>query len=839
MKIKTSPLKTERCSMLYYGLETTVGSLHSALAATGCLSFRWRRGGWLPLWFFVAIAILSASPSSILEAQEVDSFDSLFDPPPEKPAEKQKKSASAKRKQSRRVEISLAAWDSGNRSDDKEGSASETVTQGHMDRMSELAERGETALERETARLQLIEWEYQSEFETPAFETPRPRVNTISYEELDELEDTPGSSSNRIGETPQSSDSLVEPVFSEGVRFFDEYQFPEVQRGDTNLFGEDPPAEQPEVLRPPVPREPRADEFDPRYSEAPPKVPTYFDPPLGFTGPSSILPSESQQNEHFVPIEDRWRTGFPEWDRYGNGNPRMDDQPYERGHWWDPYNQNVLKGDFPIIGQHTFFNITATEQMLNEYRQVPTGTTPFESTVNPGQNEFFGRPDQYFFQNNLKLQMSLTHGDTAFKPFDWQVRVTPVFNMNYLSVKELGVVSPDVRAGTTRFRTDVALEEWFVEAKLADLSPDYDFLSVRAGSQPFVSDFRGFIFADTNRAVRLFGTRLANRDQFNLIFVDQTEKETNSGLNTFNDRNQTTLIANYFRQDFIFPGYTSQLSFHYNNDGPSTEFDRNNFLVRPDPAGSYQPHRVEAYYMGWAGDGHIGRVNVSHAFYHVEGRDSFNPIQGQESHIRANMAAAELSYDRDWVRFRTSYFWASGDDNPNDCYAEGFDTILDNPNFAGGQFSYWQRQSIRLFGVNLVQRDSLVPNLRSSKTQGQSNFVNPGLHLVNAGMDFEITPKVKAITNVNLLWFDTTESLERFAFQNNIRRRIGTDLSLGLEYRPRLSDNIIVAGGVSSLIPGKGFDDLFGVTDPISVNSTGPGKADTLHALFLDLVFTY
>ena len=83
-----------------------------------------------------------------------------------------------------------------------------------------------------------------------------------------------------------------------------------------------------------------------------------------------------------------------------------------------------------------------------------------------------------------------------------------------------------------------------------------------------------------NRAVRLFGTRFSNRDQFNLIWFDQTEKETNSELNTFDDRHQNTFIANYFREDFIFPGYTAQASFHYNRDGPSFQFDRNRFLRR-------------------------------------------------------------------------------------------------------------------------------------------------------------------------------------------------------------------------------------------------------------------
>src|SRR6185295_3885086 len=98
---------------------------------------------------------------------------------------------------------------------------------------------------------------------------------------------------------------------------------------------------------------------------------------------------------------------------------------------------------------------------------------------------------------------------------------------------------------------------------------------------------------------------------------------------------------------------------------------------------------------------------------------------------------------------RTSGFWSSGDDNIEDGVAKGFDTIFDNPNFAGGQFSFWQRQAIPLFGVNLVNRFSLVPDLRSSKFQGQSNFVNPGLMLVNGGMDFDITPKLRTIANVN------------------------------------------------------------------------------------------
>ncbi len=566
--------------------------------------------------------------------------------------------------------------------------------------------------------------------------------------------------------------------------------------------------------------------------------------PLGYMGPSSVLPSEFQQSDHFVPIEDRWRIGFPKWDRYDKGHPSEDDYPYMEGTWLDPYNQNVLKGDFPIIGQHTFYSVTAQSLAVHEYRQTPTATTPFESTVDPFSAPFFGNPDQLFYTPYFRFTFELFHGNEAFKPMDWKFHLTPVFNVNYLDVNELAIVNPDVRRGTNRLRDDFALEEWFVEAKLADIGPNYDFVSARLGSQFFVSDFRGFLFRDSNRAVRLFGTRLANRDQFNAIWFDQAEKDTNSELNTFDDRHQNVLILNYFRQDFVFPGYTAGVSFHYNHDQPSFKFDDNDNLVRPDPVGVFKQHEVNAYYIGLAGEGHIGRVNVVNQIYVALGNDSVNPIGGTEQQINAQMAALELSYDRDWIRFRTSYFFSSGDDDPNDGRGEGFDTILDDPIFAGGEFSYWQRQSIKLFGTNLVQRKSIVPNLRSSKTQGQSNFVNPGLHLFNLGMDFEVTPKARIISNANYLYFDETAVLETYTFQNKINREIGTDLSIGLEYRPLLNDNAIVVLGVATLIPDRGLKDLFGTELPPQLADIGIGnelrnETPRLTSAFLELVLAY
>ncbi|MFO0966252.1 MAG: hypothetical protein U0793_11805 [Gemmataceae bacterium] len=557
---------------------------------------------------------------------------------------------------------------------------------------------------------------------------------------------------------------------------------------------------------------------------------TPMDPPLGFAGASGVLPRDVQTDAQYVPVEDRWRIGFPAYDRYGRGHPPVDDYLYQPGRPLDPFNQNVLKGDYPILGQSIFLEITATSRTIVEPRQVPIATTPFESTARPLTENFFGNPNQEGFQQYFLLSFDLFHGDASFRPPDWRVKVTPVFNMNYLAVDELAVVNPDVRKGEYRGRTYFALQEWFVEAKLADLSPNYDFVSARLGSQPFVSDFRGFVFADTNRAIRIFGNRNSNREQFNVAYFKQLEKDTNSELNTFHDRGQGVLIANYYVQDFIWPGYTAQASFLYNHDDPSLHFDKNDVLVRPDPIGVFHPHGEDVFYLGWTGDGHINRVNVNHAFYYAFGRDYLNPIANRSVDISAEMGALELSYDRDYMRFRVSGFWASGDDNPRNGKACGFDAIFDNPNFAGGEFSYWQRQSIRLFGVNLVNRNSLLPNLRSSEIQGQSNFVNPGLFLANFGVDIDITPKLRMINNVNFLWFDSTAVLQQFTYSRKIDQAIGTDISTGFEWRPYLSNNVIVKFGASTLIPSQGFYDLY---------NNLRNSVDPLYAAFIDLTLTY
>jgi hypothetical protein len=578
------------------------------------------------------------------------------------------------------------------------------------------------------------------------------------------------------------------------------------------------------------------------------------------------------------PVPNRWFIGFGQWQRYAD--PRTE-TPYQTGRlrFWHPYLQSTLKGDAPIIGQDIFLNLT-----LNNFSQFETRRLPIPSgvsTARPNSSEFFGRSEQLFFSNDFSVGIDLFKGETAFKPVVWALRLLLVANQNYIRVKENNALDPDPRGpgfttvppvpvfpgfgdptsglgpGLTRLPSDLegthyttrtkywyALQEAFGEIHIRDLTNNYDFLSSRFGIQPFVSDFRGFIFNDSNLGLRLFGNYDNNRWQYNAIAFDMREKDTYSDLNKFDARDQRVVILNVFKQDFIAKGYTAQLSFHANFDEASRHYDQNDFITRPAPIGAVRDHYVQAYYLGWAGDGHIGKLNITHALYEVLGEDGFNGIAQQRVSINAQMAALELSIDNDWLRFKLSGFYASGDGNPRDSNATGFDTIFDKPFFVGGPFSFFVHQGFNLGGtsVNFKQRDSLVIDLRTSKSEGQSNFVNPGTIILGYGNDADITPKLKAFLNVNYIWMAETAPIRQVLMTNHASNEIGLDCSIGFQYRPLLTNNIIITAGAGFLIPGAGYKDIYRAnTNPVfGYPGPSPGKVDDfLYSGILTLTLTY
>ena len=545
-----------------------------------------------------------------------------------------------------------------------------------------------------------------------------------------------------------------------------------------------------------------------------PSVPErYFPPPVD---PSQVPRPAADAPRMTLPVPDRWRI----MRSLGFASP-----------WYDPYNQNALKGDLPIAGEpwlrghfpalaHAlepdwFVSLGAVSDTVLEARRLPTAVGP-QSNERPGSYDVFGRGKQWTAEETLIASFSLIRGDTTFRPPDFELRFVPAFEVNRSSVQELRVLEIDPRAGTTRNDSHAAVQELFVDKHLRNVSARYDFDAVRAGIQPFNADFRGFLFHDTPLGVRFFGTRDNNQWQYNLAWFRRLEKDTNSGLNDLGTapRREDLFVANAYRQDFPVPGFTSQavVVADLDREGHGAFHDANGFQVRPAVMGDARPHDYRVTYLGYNGDGHLGRWNLSASLYAALGRNDHDELAGRSQSIRAGFAAAELSRDFSWVRLRLDLLAQSADRDPFDGKATGFDAILENPLFAGADTSFWIRQGVPLIGgggVALSGRNGVLASLRSSKTQGQANFSNPGLLLAGAGADFDLTPQLRAIGNVSYQRFGDTTVLGVLRNQAPPDREIGWDISGALQWRPFMTQNIVVSASAAALLPGRGLKQLY------------------------------
>lgn len=516
----------------------------------------------------------------------------------------------------------------------------------------------------------------------------------------------------------------------------------------------------------------------------------------------AIEPAPADVIGEFVPVPDRWRI----MEALGVKYP-----------WYDPYNNNLYKGDKPIHGEDWFLSLIGIADTVIEPRSIPA-PTGIISSEDPEQNDIFSGIDQTIFAQTFLAGVVYYKGNTTFKPPEYEYRLTLAGQYNRVDVDDVRILQIDPRLGNTRDDGFIAVQELFVDKHLRDVSDRYDFDAVRVGIQPFSTDFRGFLFQDLQFGARLFGNRDNNRWQYNLAWFRRIEKDTNSGLNDVGEglRDDDIFIANVYRQDWPVVGFTSQATLvHNRNREDEFFFDENGFLARPSSLGTEMPREYDVTYVGLNGDGHFGRVNLTASGYFAFGNND-NTFTGRDSDIEAGFLAAEASMDFDWVRYRASIAYASGDDNPFDDKSQGYDAIFENPIFAGADTSYWIRQNIPLIGgggVALAGRNSLLPSLRSSRELGQSNFENPGLHLVGLGADLDITPESRISVNLNELWFDDSTVLEVARNQSPIDEHIGTDLSVAYIWRPYATQNIVLRLSGALLYPGEGMKDLYGDDD--------------------------
>jgi hypothetical protein len=260
--------------------------------------------------------------------------------------------------------------------------------------------------------------------------------------------------------------------------------------------------------------------------------------------PGAVNPAAPDQIGEIIPLPDRWRI----MEALGFSHP-----------WYDPYNQNVWKGDLPMFGDDVFLSLVGISDTIIEPRSIPTPVGP-QSSENPGAVDIFSGIDQTIFAQTFLAGIILFKGETAFKPPTYEFRLTLAGQYNRVDVDDVRALQIDPRLGNTRDDGFIAIQELFYDYHIRDVSTRYDFDSIRVGIQPFSTDFRGFLFQDLQFGARLFGNRDNNFWQYNLAWFRRVEKDTNSGLNDVGAglRDDDIFIANVYRQDWPILGFVSE-----------------------------------------------------------------------------------------------------------------------------------------------------------------------------------------------------------------------------------------------------------------------------------------
>ena len=273
-------------------------------------------------------------------------------------------------------------------------------------------------------------------------------------------------------------------------------------------------------------------------------------------------------------------------------------------------------------------------------------------------------------------------------------------------------------------------------------------------------------------------------------FLDGANRVYESGGLTFTTNNQTVVSGTLVAEDFARPGFNAILTAAANLDD------------------SVEDAGLNVVYLGFTSDGHVGRLFVLPTAYLAFGTDDFNPVAGQETSVSAFMAGIELAYPKNWLTYRAAAFVASGDSDPDDDSATGFDSILDNVGLFGGATSFV------VGGASFFTRpNSFLPagRVAASGLGTRANFVNPGIQLLNAGLDAVVSPRIFAQLDYNYFRFFEPAA----AGLADDEAALGQEINAALRFRAFLNENLVFQVGGSAFLPGTAGEALLGASDTI------------------------
>lgn len=396
-----------------------------------------------------------------------------------------------------------------------------------------------------------------------------------------------------------------------------------------------------------------------------------------------------------------------------------------------------------------------------------------------------GSPEQTHVKRRRGFfeSLGLVSGEVYREDQSVIVRATVgVFGLADAGNGDLAEFFDDRRSSKHGYYGDLSLEEAWVQLGVSEGN------WARLGIQRFQSDHAGLIYNDSDRGVVLHGT--LGEMACNFAYFAKTYDDAVSQLNRIDHQRPWHVII-------------------VNLEVPVGDGDRVKMQVIPSFHFSIDrtgPVETNVGYLGASAAGKLGDFQVLAAGYWAFGEQEGGMVSADKQTIEAFQILADVGYPlmEGKVIPHVGMFMASGDDDPTDRRARGFDAIYDNVS-AWGFNHFIIRNRINLDGASLARANSGLFTMRDFDEP--ANFVNPGILAFNFGLTTHWTDEFTTDFNVGpaiLPHSDVPAAV--------LGRSVGNDVGLAMNVNGSydVSKNVTVIGGLAAFVPDDGAKDIFG-----------------------------
>jgi AMIN domain-containing protein len=518
--------------------------------------------------------------------------------------------------------------------------------------------------------------------------------------------------------------------------------------------------------------------------------------------PAGARRQKSGKKTDIEPENTRWRT----YDLEG--------VPQYSYHELDPYHQNRLKGDFPAFGENWFSEIDIFQTAIYKSRRNLDFTQEFNGPPAGAQSCAPQKIAEECLHNNFIDEngifgFEIRHNDDRFFPSDFRIHMDGIADFRH-----------DPNAVQSQSAGNAEIFDAFSDIQIANPGThNFNQIFLRGGLQAFKSDFQGLIFNDTGLGGRIFGQALKNRLRYDVVYLKLFQRNAVSTLFDFRiPSDHQVLITRFTWEDFLVKGWNSEWDFHAN-------YDPRKAVINANPAKDIAALDLQTYYVSATFNGNLGRFIFNPAVYGVFGfADKNNAGVAVRHDVRAWNGLIDLEYPIDFLKFRFGYDYASGASTKSKVET-GFDAISDATVLFGGPFSYWVGEDIKFGAGDLLRANSFFPSLRG--TNAQANYENPGLQLVNLGMDATITRRLQTSFNVNYYYFNSLGTFPGVGVTNTanglnafiVNHHSGAiEENAFLRWKPvlhQINDLFVIDFGFAVMQPLAGMHDIFGRSTPV------------------------